>query len=345
MNAPLGGGSTTDVVRFLESLSDGAFDASKPDAFDLDKATIRVEWIDGQEPREVRDLDLGIDFLPVVHMPNTPPGGDHYGQSSLARVLQLLDDIQNADTDAQAASATTGSPIIGLSGSATGGDDPLTGRRGQSLDVKPGAVWRLGENGRMDVVDTAAALQATRDYVHHLLDRLAVNSRLPAAVLGMVKPSEVPSGFAMQLSFGPLTSMIRQMRLVRSVKYPLLLKMVLRLYQANDVLPAGPTPRCEIQLGAYLPSDTAAALTEIREAYAAHIISLETAVTRLVEIGFPIEDVAEEIVRIESRDYEGAVALADATGDVEAARRYLGLEGTNPDERPTPAPIIPTPGQ
>jgi cytochrome c peroxidase len=32
MNAPLGGGSTADVVRFLESLSDGAFDQTRPAA-------------------------------------------------------------------------------------------------------------------------------------------------------------------------------------------------------------------------------------------------------------------------------------------------------------------------
>ena len=32
MNAPLGGGSTADVVRFLESVSDGAFDHSRPAA-------------------------------------------------------------------------------------------------------------------------------------------------------------------------------------------------------------------------------------------------------------------------------------------------------------------------
>lgn len=332
--------TVTDATWILDDLDD----ASKPDAFDLDKAIVRVEYVEGQAPREVRDLDLGIDFLPVVHVPNTPPGGDHYGQSSLARVLQLLDDIQNADTDAQAASATTGSPIIGLSGAATGGDDPLTGRRGQSLEVRPGVVWRLGENGGMDVLDTSGALQATRDYVKHLLERLAVNSRLPAAVLGMVKPSEVPSGYAMQLSFGPLTSMIRQMRLVRSVKYPLLLKMVVRLYQANGALPAGPTPRIELQLGAYLPSDMAGTLTAVREAYAAKIISLETAVAKLLEVGFPIDDVAEEVARIQSRDFEGASALADATGDVDEARKYLGLE-SNPDDRPTAVPpVIPTPG-
>lgn len=327
--------TVTDATWKLEDLKD----AHQPEAFNLENASIR--W-DSEREEFVQDLDLGIDFLPVVHIPNTPPGGDHYGQSSLARALQILDDLQNGDTDAQAASATTGSPIIGVSGTATGGDDPLTGRRGVPLEVRPGQVWRFGADGRMDVLDTSPQLGATREYTTHLLDRLSVNTRLPAAVLGRLKPSEVPSGFAMQLSFGPLTSMIRQMRLVRSVKYPLLLKMVLRLYQANEVLPPGPTPRVEIALGAYLPSDVAGTLTAAREAYAAKVISLETAVKMLQDVGFPIDDIAAEIALIEQRDYLGANELADATGDVDAVRARLGLDPVR--ETAAPAPVIPTPG-
>jgi hypothetical protein len=325
----------TDAMWTLDDLKD----ASHPDAFRLENAEIR--YTDDGVP--IRDLDLLIDFIPVVHIPNLPPGGDHFGESSLSRVLQILDDLQNADTDAQAASATTGSPIIGLSGSATLGNDPLTGIRSPTREVRPGAVWPLGENGRMDALDTAPQLEATRDYVQHLLDRLSVNSRLPAAVLGRLKPSEVPSGFAMQLSFGPLTSMIRTMRLVRGVKYPLMMKMVQRIYQANGELPEGRTPRAEIQLGAYLPSDMQGVLTSVREAYGAKIISLETAVTMLLEVGFAIDDVAEEIQRIQSRDFEGANNLADATGDTDAVRAYLGMDPAAPEE-PQAAPLVIQPG-
>jgi hypothetical protein len=331
--------TVTDATWVLDDLDD----ARHPDAFTLEAATVRTEIVD-DEVVEYRDYDLGIDFLPVIHVPNTPPGGEHYGQSSLSKVLQILDDVQNADTDAQAASATTGSPIIGISGSATGGTDPLTGRRGSPLEVAPGEVWRLGSDGRMDVLDTSGNLEATRQFADHLLDRLSINSRLPAAVLGRVKPSEVPSGFAMQLSFGPLTAMIRQMRLVRSVKYPLLLKMVQRLYQANGVLPDGPTPRAEIQFGAYLPSDVAGVLDTISKAYPG-FMSLETAVTMMLEVGIPIDDVAEEIRRIEQRDYQGANDLADATGDPDAVYDYLGRTRATPDAPPAgppaPAPIVP----
>jgi len=309
----------TDATWRVDDLKD----IRNVDDFDLEHAVYAYD--ENGDP--IWRKDLLIDFLPVVHVPNTPPGGEHYGESSIARVLQILDDIQNADTDAQAASATTGSPITYSSG-AGGGPNPLTGSQGKTatLDVKPGAHWDLGENGVAGVLNTAANLAATREYVLHLLDRLATNARIPAVLLGTVDPSEVPSGFAMQLSFGPLSAMIRMMRLVRSVKYPLLLKMVQRLAQANGVLPPGETPRAELQFGSFLPTDVDAVLERVKTAYDAKLISLETAVVMLLEAGFPIDDVAEEIEKIRNHDFEGANALADATGDSDAVREYLGME-------------------
>jgi hypothetical protein len=59
----------------------------------------------------------------------------------------------------------------------------------------------------------------------------------------------------------------------------------------------------------------------------------------LVEAGFPIEDVGEEIERIQSRQFEKARALADATGDTGAVGDFLGID-LNPDPTP-PAPTLP----
>lgn len=326
--------TVTDATWKLDDLND----ASNLDAFDIAKATLRVT----DDGELVEDLDLGIDFVPVVHVPNTPGGGEHYGQSSLARVLQVLDDLQNADTDAQAASATTGSPIIGVSGGGTlGGPNLLTGQAGRKVSVTPGEVWGLGENGRMDALDTSPQLAELRNYIQALRDRLLVNARLPAAVVGTVKPSEVPSGFAMQLSFGPLTSMIRTMRLVRDVKYPLLLKMVIRFYQANDLIDPGPTPRAEVQLGSFLPSDMAGVLEQVKTAYGSKLISLETAVTMLLEVGFPIDDIAEEIAAIEGRDFEGANAIVDLTGNPADGLDYLGRAPEQATEVPADADVPP----
>lgn len=323
----------TDATWRLDDIDDAAVDA-----LTSEHAQYRVNT-DGVE---VRDFDLGIDCIPIIHVPNTPAGGQHYGQSSLSRVLQILDDLQNADTDAQRASATTGSPIIGVSGAKVGGDPTTPGGQKRKLVVTGGAVWELGENGSLHVVKTAENLAELRNFVQSLRDRMSVNSRLPAAVLGMMDPSEVPSGYAMQLSFGPLSAMIRQMRLTRNVKYPLLLKMVQRLYQANGGLPPGETPRAEIRLGSYLPSDMKGTLDLVATALEKKIISLETAIGMLVDVGFPIEDIAEEIKRIQSRDFAGANELADATGDAAAVAEYLGRSA--PVDAPIPAVPLPIPG-
>lgn len=75
-------------------------------------------------------LDLGFDFIPLVHVPNTVSSAGHFGQSSLLSHTQLLDDIASADTDSHRASATTGSPIIGLSGARL------------PIDLRTGAIER-----------------------------------------------------------------------------------------------------------------------------------------------------------------------------------------------------------
>jgi hypothetical protein len=262
------------------------------DALSLSRARFRTN-ADGEV---LHRLDLQLDFMPIIHVPNTINGTEHYGQSSLLTAAQLLDDLAAADTDSQRASATTGSPIIGLSGARL----PVDRRTGNPLpvQVEPGMVWPLGDSGQLSTVDTSAQLAELRAYVETLRERLSVVTRLPASVLGTVSPSEVPSGYALQLSFGPLDALVRSMRLAREAKYPLLLKMVQRLYQLGGALPPGESPRATIAFGAYLPTDLSAALDLVARGVQAGVLSLETGVRLLVDAGFPIEDAALEVERI-----------------------------------------------
>lgn len=336
----------TDATWLLDKVND----AGSIDGLSYEDASFAVN----DDGELVRDYDLGFDFLPVIHVPNTPAGGHHFGQATLARILQLLDDIQGVDTDAQRASATAGSPIVVIHGAQAPGGEKVDPRSVRAMDTEgrgtqdgplsldSGDVLFLGESGGATVLDTSPQLAELRNLVKDLLDRLSVNSRLPASVLGRMQPSEAPSGYAIQLSFGPLSAMIRQMRLTRGVKYPLLLKMVQRIYQANDELDAGDTPRAEIRLGSYLPSDQAGTLALVKDAIDGRLISLETGIGMLIEVGFPVDDIAEEIERIENRDYEGANALADALGDANAVREYLGLDPL-PANQQVPAPVVTVP--
>lgn len=292
---------------------------------DLTGATAEYS-VDEEGP--VNRRDLMIDFLPVVHVPNTVSLIEHYGRSILATVLQLLDDLSNADTDLAAAGATTGHPVIALQGATTAKDSQ--GR--STLTYKPGEILESGD-GKLDVLDTSRSLDALIKYIEFLLKRLSVNSRVAESLLGRVKASEVPSGIALALSFGPTEQLVKEMRLVRAEKYPLLLKFAHRLALAGgaDEVPTE-WLHSEVVMGSFLPQDMTGAVDLVTRGLSARAISLETAVTMLVEAGFPVRDAFEEVQRIQSRDFEAAAALLDATGDQELVYEYLGRDMPEPAE-------------
>ncbi|WP_367132911.1 MULTISPECIES: hypothetical protein [Streptomyces] len=283
----------TDAEWLLEDLRHG----HTLDDLPLDKAHFRTRT-DGAL---LRRLDLRIDFLPLVHISNSIQDGEHFGQSTLAKVMQTLDELAETDTDSARASATTGAPIIALAG-AHGEVDRITGRS-KPLAVGPGTVYQLADGGRMDVLDTSSQLAELRARVEEIRDRAAVNARLPAVSLGTVDPSDVPSGYALQLSLGPLDSLVDSMRLARAHKYSLLLKMVQRLHQAGQAegWPAGEQPPARLIFGPHTPTDRAAILDEVVKGVGAGVFSLETGIRMLQDAGYPIEDIREEVARLDAR--------------------------------------------
>lgn len=303
-------------------MSDGTWnlDLGAPTTVD-DFSEGRVVWEKVDDPNgnevDLQNLDLGIDFLPVIHLPNNVSLLNHYGRSILATVLQILDDLSNADTDLQAASATTGTPPVALSG-ATMAESPTYG---------PGKVWQLGANGKLDVLDTSKSLDALLKYIEALLKRLSTNSRVPESVLGRVDISGQLAGITLALSFGPLGALVKEMRLVRDEKYPLLLKFVWRMAKAAgfDGVP-DVWFDAKVEFGSYLPQDTSAAVDIVNKLMMSSppAISIETAVRILINAGLPIDNALDELGRITGRDFKGAVDLLDATGDEEAVFEYLG---------------------
>ncbi|MFF4409810.1 hypothetical protein [Streptomyces sp. NPDC001404] len=317
----------TDATWLLEDLNR----VSDVDNLPMDKATYAVRS-DG----EVLDrLDLCIDFVPVIHQPNTVPAPEeHWGRPSLARVLQIMDELAASDTDTAKASATTGTPIISVSG--------LQDTR-SDLQASPGMVFKLTDGGRMDALNTAPQLAQLHTTVETLRDRAAVNLRMPAVALGTHDPAKVPSGYALALSLGPLDKLVSSMRLARRHKYALLLKHVQRLFIAGQHpdWTGRQVQNASVVFGAYTPTDRAGILDEVVTAYTAGLVSLETAIRMLAEGGWPIEDIPAEIERIQSRAFDQAARLADATGDPAAVRDYLGLKPADP--APAPLPVLPAP--
>lgn len=261
--------------------------------------------------------DLGVDFIPVVHVPNTPA---EWGASILLRVGQILDDLANTDTDVAMTGQTSAAPAFTTVGSAPA----LTGRPGEQLGLDvAGAGW----------TDTSKNLIAVTSLLGTLLERLAVNTRLAQALLGRVQPNEVPSGYALALGFHPARQLMREARTVRDEKYPLILKFALRLAQAAGKVPPGETPEARIVLGSSLPADLGQAISIVKDLLPVNGISVATAVRVLVQAGLPIEDAQAEVAAIREQMFEDAVRLVEATGDVDAARKMLG--------RPPRGPVLP----
>lgn len=315
----------TDATWNLDDLK-GDYDVdSLPEA--------NASYATGADGEVLDHLDLLIDFIPVVHVPNTVPSAEeHWGQSSLAKVLQVFDELAGSDTDSARASATTGLPMVAISGVA----DSRT-----QMDVGPGALFKLGENGKLTAVDTSSALRELREHVHDLSDRAATVARLPAVALGTIDPSKAPSGYALDISLGPLDSLIGGMRLARDHKYALLLKFVQRLHLAGQhpdwvgivVQPA------RLVFGPYKPTDKAGILEQVTTGVQGGVISKETAIRMLIEAGFPIEDVEGELERIDARSFEAARLLADALGNPDEVAKFLGREA--PDEPEAPTIVLP----
>lgn len=270
---------------------------------------------------EIKDRDLGIDFLPVVHIPNTVAEDFHFGRSVLANVLQIIDDIQAVDSDLAKSASLVGSPMVHVAGATPkGGTDPKVG---------PGEFLLTGPDGKVTLLSAAEGIAALRELADYLRALLSTNSRVAEAVLGRIDPSKVASGVLLALSFAPMKSLVDEMRLVRKDKYRMILKFAQRFFMANGKI-KGEIYKADIIFGSFLPSDVAETVTTTVAAYTAKIISRQTAVKRLQGVGFPIEDVAEELALIEREDFEAANALLDATSNHDAVTERLGVKAKEP---------------
>lgn len=285
----------------------------------------------------LRDYDLGIDFVPVVHIPNTVAGAQHFGTAAVTRVAQILDDVGATDTDLQSASAIVGVPPLAVEGG---------NRTDFAKTYGPGTVF-FGT--KLDVADTSHSLDALAGYLAALLKRLSTNARVPEEVLGRVKAGDIASGIALALSFGPFRSLIGEMRLVRADKYRLMHKMVQRtamvagdsdasLVAPGRALTPGVPRTVTLEFGSYLPSDLKQTVDLILSLLEKHGISRATGLRLLASAGLDLGDLDEEMHRIQHEDFEGARDLADATGSEDDAREYLGLAPVEEAPAPAPAP-------
>jgi hypothetical protein len=283
--------------------------------------------------RPARRTDLQIDFLPIVHVPNTPASREHFGASILLVVAQLLDDLASSDTDVMDASELAAGPMVALFGAGADAE----------IRVKPGTMYKVDKDGRMDVLDLTAGLGELRAVNEGLLDRLSVNGRVPGEVLGRVQASQDRSGIHLALSFGPFSLLVGTLRMTREFKDQLGLKFVQRFAQLGGVLPPGRNPPARIAFGPFLPTDRSALVDQVTKLLDAGAASTQTAVAWLVAGGFSVDDARGEVDRIRYETPARARDIADATGSEELAADYLGVdlpEAATVAEPPTGTPPV-----
>lgn len=289
---------------------------------------------EGKATRVIHDrTDLGIDTIPVVHVPNTPAAATTWGTASVTNGAQVIDDVATNDTDAMQASRYLSDPTIFLSGATPDTDVVTPGTMLSSIDPA----------GKMTVLDLSGGLEKLREHGADLQDRWWQTIGIPAEILGRVDNNGGElSGVALALRLAPFAQIIANLRMAREPKYQLLLKIVQRMAQAAGALDPGPTPTARLAFGSFLPTNRAETVTMVAQALQAHAISTQTAVNLLVAAGFPIDDAAEELERIRAENpatYEAASHIADATASEASARAWLEGQGIDLGDDTTPPPV------
>lgn len=300
----------TDATWTLDDL-DWDLRQAGPDDFKPQKATFRTN----EDGEELNRLDLGLDFIPVVHIPNV--SGHPWGQSIFTNISHIIDDLQMADTDAaEAADVAGGPPIV------------IVGADGSGLDLYgPKTVVTVPIGGQASVLDTSKGLDSLEDHVDRIHKRMTVNSRIPREILGIVGAGEVPSGTALELGFHPFKQLITEIRLSRKFKYRLVFKMVQRMMVAHGRW-TGEVRKAEIEFGAALPEDTGQTINMVKELAAADrpIISRLTALSMLADVGLPIKHPSDELDLVHGEDFDAARLIQMATESTELAAEHLGIE-------------------
>jgi hypothetical protein len=313
--------------------SDGTWPLDEVRGSYADLADDKAAWAALDDGRIARQLSLGVDFIPVVHVPNTPSTREHFGASVLLLLAQLLDDISQGDTDLQGAAGIAALPIVGMFGA----------EKADELALYAGAILSSKDpQGSLTVVDLAGSIPALRELQGDLLERLSVNGSIPAEVLGRTTGADSLSGISRLLKQGTFKQLIEELRLTRAPKYALLLKMVQRMAQAMGTLPAGQNPEASMVFGSYLPSDLASIVELVDKLLRAHGISRRTSLELLIAAGLDVADIGEELSAIAAEDTEGADRIANATSSEAAAAKYLGVE--LPEQPTVGAPTVTLPG-
>lgn len=196
-------------------------------------ADTELEYFDDLDMIEHSGQDwhnTGLDFIPIVMIPNIKLTGYDFGASNLLWHINTFDAIQNTDTDMRNNGEKLGGAIVAVSGKDVKQKRDSTNTLNADVELEPNSVFVLGENGRMDLVDTSSMQDALMKTSNEWLRKLIKNSNITEVGAGIIDVNDI-SGTALSILLRPLIDKIKPMRTSRQRYYSEVFWRVLRMWQ------------------------------------------------------------------------------------------------------------------
>lgn len=237
----------------------------------------------------VERKSMGLDFIPVVHVPTEKLSGQVRGYSELEKTIELADEIDRKMSDYSDALRFEMFAINLLSNVE---EDPKN-----PLQVAPGAKWNLGEGSAEIGEPKATKLESGfnfKETVEAYLDRLQKRLHEKAEV-PIVNTADMNTGgindMAVQLMFSTIISKTQRNWIIWQSRLQTLNEYILRYMKARQDHPRFKYDKellakvdnyydSEIIFGLPLPQDQKALIEQLTEEIASDMESIKGAITR-----------------------------------------------------------------
>lgn len=241
-----------------------------------------------QESRVERS-SMGLDFIPVVHVPTEKLSGRTTGYSELEKTIELSEEIDRKMSDYSDAIRFE---MFAINLLVNVEEDPKN-----PLQIAPGAKWNLGDGDKESGVPSASKLESGfkfKETIEAYLDRLQKRLHEKAEV-PIVNTADMNTGgindMAVQLMFSSIISKTQRAWVIWQSRLQTLNEYILRYMKARQEHPRFKYDKemlamvdnyysSEIIFGLPLPQDQKALIEQLGEEISNEIESIKGAITR-----------------------------------------------------------------
>lgn len=237
----------------------------------------------------VERSSMGLDFIPVVHVPTEKLSGRTTGYSELEKTIELSEEIDRKMSDYSDAIRFE---MFAINLLVNVDEDPRN-----PLQIAPGAKWNLGDGDKESGVPSASKLESGfkfKETIEAYLDRLQKRLHEKAEV-PIVNTADMNTGgindMAIQLMFSSIISKTQRSWVIWQSRLQTLNEYILRYMKARQEHPRFKYDKemlakvddyysSEIIFGLPLPQDQKALIEQLGEEISNEIESIKGAITR-----------------------------------------------------------------